>query len=91
MHFAWDAALAEIIPHCPAGSKLNTDKSRGNLNVVIGRRFHTVCTVEIDSNTEGQFNISGPRKGGSFKLPEYITDSMLQAMVTMAKKEPIFN
>ena len=91
LHFAYDAAAASIIPHCPAGSRLNTDKTRGLLNVVVGHRFHTVICIEIDTGNEGQYHISGPRKNGSFKLPSYITEDMIDTTIAKAKKEPIFN
>ena len=91
LHFAWDAAFETIIPTCPSGSKLNTDKSRGNLNVVIGKRFYTILCIEIDEADPEQFNISGPRKNGSFKLPNFITTEMIDAVIAQTRKEPIFN
>ena len=91
LHFAWDAAFDTIIPKCPEGSKLNTDKSRGNLNVVIGKRFHTVISIEIDEANPGQFNISAPRKNGSFRLPDFITAEMIDEVIAQTRKEPIFN
>ena len=91
LHFAWDAAAASVLPFCPSGSKLNTDKTRGNLNVVIGHRFHTIICIEVDPDCEGQFSIAGPRKNGSFKLPSFITSEMIDAVIAQTKKEPIFN
>ena len=90
LHFLFDAAASIILPHAPQGARINADRLRGLLQIVIGRPFYQVLQIKTDDGEVFDFVEQIPSRTPSFKLPGFITPELIDQVKDEGRKQRMF-
>jgi hypothetical protein len=91
LHIVYDSVNQHIVPLGPSGTKIQTDRKQGLLQLVVNKRFYPIFQLETLNAGESFQFIERKGRWKSFVLPPFVTQDSLDAVRTDVSSSPLFD
>jgi hypothetical protein len=90
LHYLYDSVNKHIVPHGPSGTRIQTNRRHGLLQLVVNKRFYPIFQIESTDNGESFHFVEKRGRWNNFRIPDFVSSEMLKLVKDEVSQNELF-